>query len=99
MSLFSDRRLQIRLVVLMLGIAIIGLVPGWIDNPCLFARRDPNVAGGYGMNYDVRQPYIYSLCLYWFPQGEAQHDLVRRHRDEILALCRDRVAYHERMRD
>jgi hypothetical protein len=130
MKLLSGRRPQIRLVGLMLGIAVIGLVlggvawfrpawpeiqarrqyaanheamakywrrvPSWIDNPLLSARRHPN---SDGVHYDGRQPYVYRLHLYWSPEGEAQHESVRRHRAEILALCRDQVAYHERMRD
>lgn len=71
-------------------------VPGWIDDPRLSARRYPNSGGEH---YDGRPPYVYSLHLYWSPQGQARHESVRRHRDEILALCRDQVAYHERMRD
>jgi len=32
------------------------------------------------------------------PQDQGLRDYVMRHRDEILAVCRDQVEFHERMR-
>ena len=137
MIFLSGGRPQIRLIALMVGIAVIGLVlgavawswrsgpriaalrraasaqrasaqhwrqvAGWIDNPCLRAKRyanGPGVLYEYnGDHYDQRYPYIYELDLDMYPQAEEQREFIRRHRDEILALCRERVAYHERLRD
>lgn len=77
-------------------------VAGWIDDPRLRIWRSPNSPGTYddtdgGQAFDQRWPHAYTLALDSVPQGEDQREFVRRHRGEILALCRARVAHHERM--
>ena len=70
-----------------------------VDGPCLLAWRYPNDRDtDRSAHLDQRQPYAYTLGLYDFPVAQHQ-EFVRCHRDEILALCRERVAYYERMRE
>lgn len=76
-------------------------VAGWVDNPDLRAWRHPNRPGAHDENYggqyfDQRWPYVYALTLDSICR-EDEREFVRRHRDEIRAICRARVAYHERM--
>lgn len=73
-------------------------VPGWIDVPGLSARSYPNSERPTGgTRIDGHPPSIYQITHDRSPAGKVEREFVRSHRDEILALGRDRVAYHERM--
>jgi len=73
---------------------------GWVDKPEVELVIRPNESRD-SPNPDPRHPARYFWLEFYvvaLPRTEVAREFVRRHRDDILALCRERVEYHERMR-